>query len=75
MEGLISKKEKFDSNEDKTKHGLLEWKENSSFWLKEVRVTVEEKRRSIGSYAMYCFGSSKENKSRYEIHVWNSNIC
>ena len=31
MEELISKKEKFDSNEDKTKHSLLEWKENSSF--------------------------------------------
>ena len=31
MEELISKKEKFDSNEDKTKHSLLEWKQNSSF--------------------------------------------
>ena len=35
---------------------------------------MEEKRRSIGSCAIHCFGSSKEKKSRYGIvwKVWNT---
>ena len=32
---------------------------------------MEEKRRSVGSCTIHCFGSSKEKKSRYEI-VWNT---
>ena len=35
---------------------------------------VEEDRRSVGSCAIHCFGSSKEKKLRYGMYgilVWN----
>ena len=48
---------------DKTKNWSMDLRE--IFGEKKARVTVEEKRRSVGFGEIHCFGSSLGRKARY----------